>query len=63
MSDLRDRIKHLLDAHRCPDCADDPPDWTGHLADVLIRELGLPPTWGKPSFDNGTQQYQKGVHS
>lgn len=25
-----------------------------HLADVLIRELGLPPTWGKPSFENGT---------
>lgn len=39
--DLRTRIKHLLDTHRCDGCTDDPPDWTGHLADVLIRELGL----------------------
>lgn len=23
------------------------------LADAVIRELGLPPTWGKPSFENG----------
>lgn len=25
----------------------------GHVVDVLMRELGLPETWGVPSFDNG----------
>lgn len=39
--DLLARVKRLLDTHRCDDCADDPPDWTGHLAGVLVRELGL----------------------
>lgn len=25
------------------------------VADAIIRELGLPPNWGKPSFDNGSR--------
>lgn len=29
-------------------------DFSRHLADAVIRELGLPPTWGRPSFENGS---------
>ncbi len=57
MTDLLDRIaaavarELVLQAQACGeyqtrDCY--------KVADAVIRELGLPPTWGKPSFENGT---------
>lgn len=65
MSDLRTRIAAVVDEHplswdngegdwRCFCHADTVPGgWAIHVADAVIRELGLPPTWGTPSFDNG----------
>lgn len=56
MSDLRTRIAAAIkEAHSELNfsLAD---TWDGkclRLADAVISELGLPDTWGKPSFDNG----------
>ena len=53
MPDLRTRIADALQ------------NMTGDLtheamADAVIAELGLPATWGRPSFDNGGQTKQYG---
>ena len=50
MSDnLRDRIAAVIESIRIQRDGD-----AARMADAVIRELGLPPTWGKPSFENGT---------
>lgn len=59
---LRDRIAAVLNRHYpITTHADESPDHLcrcglprEHVADAVISELGLPPTWGVPSFDNGT---------
>jgi hypothetical protein len=60
MSDLRTRIARALTLHQRRNSQHCICGWgqlghshADHQADAVIRELGLPPTWGKPSFDNG----------
>lgn len=68
MSDLTDRIAQVIwDALTAQAESDQRfPPWVNQenevidgnvdmqaVAAAIVAELGLPPTWGKPSFDNG----------
>lgn len=61
-NDLHEAITQILSAHQSSawgclcgwqyNALDDYSHFD-HAATALIRELGLPPTWGRPSFENG----------
>lgn len=61
MSDLRTRIAATLDGHVaswnydcCPDGEKHVGEWSQHVADVLIRELGMTVEWdGDNPYDPG----------